>query len=95
MQNDIKDLLTPETIGVLLTVITMWLTKVFKVNFDTEGNTTRLVNAVVNFARGAIVMILNGEASWSYAVLWAVFGFMVDQATYFTLVKPEKKTKTS
>jgi hypothetical protein len=91
MNTDVRSLFDAETIGILLTLVSVALTRVFKVQFDTDGNTTRLINAGINFVKGAIVMFMAGEASLLYVVGWSVIGFLVDQAAYFALVKPEKK----
>ncbi len=90
MENDIRQLFTPETIGILLTLLSMPLTNVLKRIWGTEGNYTRLVNVFINALKGAVVMVIGGQSSFTYALVWLVVGVLVDQATYFAVVKPEK-----
>jgi hypothetical protein len=88
---DIKDLLTPETIALLLLPLTMLITYLAKVYIPhVQGVVTIMVNALANGVTVGITMYLGGEATLGYIALFTAIGFVRDQAAYWFVINPEK-----
>jgi hypothetical protein len=88
---DIKDLLSPEMIALLLIPVTMVLTWLAKAYVPAiEGVVTILVNAAMNSVAIGLTMYLAGGATVGYIVLFTLIKFVADQSTYWFVVKPEK-----
>jgi hypothetical protein len=87
---DIKDLLSPEMIALLLIPVTMfltWLAKTFVPGI--EGVVTILVNAAMNSVAIGLTMYLAGGATVGYILLFIAIKFVADQSTYWFVVKKE------
>jgi hypothetical protein len=89
---DVKDLLSPEMIALLLIPVTMFLTWLAKSYVPAiEGVVTVLVNAAMNSVAIGLTMYLAGGATIGYIVLFTLIKFVADQSTYWFVVKKEAK----
>jgi hypothetical protein len=90
---DIKVLFTPEVIALLLSLLTVPLTRGIKNTFHTDGYETVIVNVALKSFSTGITMVLAGQATVAYVLVWITVTVLVDQAVYLGSVKPEKNMK--
>jgi hypothetical protein len=88
---DIKELFSPEMVTLLLSLLTVPLTRLLKKTFNTDGYETIFVNALLKILSTGITMGLAGGATIPYIVVWVLISIAADQATYWLAVRPEKK----
>jgi hypothetical protein len=89
---DIKALLSPQTIALLLLPLTMFLTYLAKTFVPgIQGIVTILVNAAMNAVSTGLTMYLGGGATLGYIVLFVAITFVSSQATYWFVIKPEQR----
>jgi hypothetical protein len=92
--NDIQSLLTPETVVLVLGLATPILTSIFKRWFKTEGVATVFANALINAVTKGLLLVVSGQATIGYAVVYVVIGLLIDKGIHSFLKTQDEKVLT-